>query len=113
MNVRHQRNRNPRFDFRKGFSRRFVRHRHADDVTASLGQRRDLVDRLVHIARIGVAHRLNGDWMVAADDHIANLNCSRFSSVNLHLFPLMQIPQHIVDRHHNRENHQARKAKAV
>ena len=77
MDVRHQRQRRFFRNGTKSLRRLHIQHRQADDVTAGLFQRADLLQAALHV-RIGtVEHGLDGHRCAAADLHSADgdLSC--------------------------------------
>ena len=77
MDVRHQRQRRPLRNGAKGLRRLHIQHRQADNVTAGLFQRANLLQTTLHV-RVGtVEHGLDGHRCAAADLHSADgdLSC--------------------------------------
>ncbi len=56
-----------------------IENGYADDVRARNRQRANLGERLLHIRRVGVGHRLYADRRAAADADAADLNLPCFS----------------------------------
>ncbi len=67
-------------DGRNGCRGAFVVHRHADQLGAGDGKRRNLGDRGLYVGRVGVGHRLDDDGNFPSDANVSNGNGWSFSA---------------------------------
>ena len=81
MHVGDERNMNALLDAFHRLRRRLVKDRDANDLAPRLFEPKNLIDRRVHVARVGVAHGLYGDRRAAADLHVSDLDKIRHISL--------------------------------
>ncbi|MNW54118.1 hypothetical protein D3C74_317060 [compost metagenome] len=74
MNIRHQRNMNPRLNLLNCCCRFFIVDRHAHKLTARFLQPQDLSYRCFDISCFGCTHALNSNLVVSTNNNPANID---------------------------------------